>query len=79
MAKNFVIRRTTDGWDRAASSYVVRRPSPSGKGAKGTFRFAKTSLVEAEKFDEGKARKILRSLKREDQRKDESTYAIVEA
>jgi len=77
--KTFVIRRTTEGLDRAASSYVVERSTPVGKSVGGAYRFAKTALTEAVAFDQNTAKKVLSSLKRTDNRKDESTYTIIEA
>jgi len=77
--KTFVIRRTTEGWDRASSSYVVERSQPVNKSIGGGYRFAKTSLSEAVQFEQTTAKKILTSLKRNDSHKGESTYTLIEA
>lgn len=79
MRKFYVIRRTTEGWDRAASSYVVERSQSVDRSLGGGYRFSKTSIMEASWFERPTAKKILTSLKKKDHRRGESTYALIEA
>jgi len=78
MRKNVIIRRTTEGVDRSASSYVIRRSEPVGRSVAAPYRFAKTSLQEAERFDKKSAQKILTSLRRSDEWREYSTYTLVQ-
>ena len=76
--KNCIVRRSTEGWDRASCSYVVSRPENNNRGRPGLFRFSKTSVSEAKLFTRGTACTVLKSLKRADPRRDESIYVVVE-
>lgn len=78
MNNGFVIRRTTQCWDRGASSYVVERVRPTGKSIASGYRFAKTALNEAVRFSSAKeAKKVLTSMKRTDPDRDYSDYTII--
>lgn len=64
--KNVVIRRCNRRGERPSSSYAITRQNPTDRSIAGKYRFAKTSVDEAETFTEEEARKVIKSLSRKD-------------
>jgi len=62
------------GNDRLSSAYVTKRIRPVGRGIPSSFRWSKIAVSKAITLTEDSAKRVLKSLKRQD---PHASYAII--